>query len=259
MNGQELLVHKINQLLVDSQVANPRFSLRALAKKLDLPVSTLSELRSGKRPISPKLAFKIAQYVTLTTSERETIDDFVNHQANRKDLVRLKNRAYTQLSSDQFSVIGDWVPFAILSLIKTKGFVNKPSWIAKRLGVSEAKVEQALNSLLRLELIRATSKGGLERTKKNLTTTDDVASLAIRKAHIQNLELAQNAIQTVSVEDRDFTSITMAIKKSRLKEAKEIVRAFRDQLADFLTAKDADEVYRLSIQLFPMTVQENEK
>ena len=60
-----------------------------------------------------------------------------------------------------------------------------------------------------------------------------------------------------SLQDRDHTSITMAIKRSDLKRAKELIRFFEDRFSEELAVKEeqtsGDEVYRLSVSFFPLT------
>lgn len=53
--------------------------------------------------------------------------------------------------------------------------------------------------------------------------------------------------------DREFTFITMAVDKSKMIEAKTMIREFRDKLCAYLEEGEKTEVYELAIQLFPRT------
>lgn len=53
--------------------------------------------------------------------------------------------------------------------------------------------------------------------------------------------------------DREFTFITMAVDKSKMIEAKAMIREFRDKLCAYLEEGEKTEVYELAIQLFPRT------
>ena len=165
---------------------------------------------------------------------------------------------YLQLSADQFRIIGEWYHLAILSLIRTKGFVSKPEWIAQRLGITEREATQAVERLKRLELIEISTRGVIRRTSASLRTSDDVAHLSIRRAHEQSLDLAKEALQKVPVGLRDFTSVTMPTSPKRLARAKELIRKFQDELSDILEDESdpnipRDEVYQFCVQLFPLT------
>ncbi|MGZ3740999.1 MAG: DUF4423 domain-containing protein, partial [Bdellovibrionota bacterium] len=61
------------------------------------------------------------------------------------------------------------------------------------------------------------------------------------------------AIEAVPTEERDITSMTMAIDPRRLPLAKTLIRKFRFRLADLLETGDRTEVYNLNVQLVPVT------
>ncbi len=45
----------------------------------------------------------------------------------------------------------------------------------------------------------------------SLETSEDVESLALQKAHTDALNIAKEKLETVPMEQRDYTSVTMAI------------------------------------------------
>ena len=143
-------------------------------------------------------------------------------------------------------------------MIRIQGFKNDPKWIAERIGITEVKVSEAIDRLIRLDML--TEKNGkLTRNHPAYRTTDDVADVSVRKSHFQTLELAQKSLEEDSLDIRDFSWLTMAVKKSRIKEMKEFTRKFQNEfVAQFGHDADADEVYRMSMQMFPLTKSEKE-
>src|SRR5690606_13180760 len=123
-------------------------------------------------------------------------------------------------------IIGDWYHFAILSLMKTKDFSAEPSFIAKRLGISETEASQAIERLARLEMIERDSEGQWKRARPKFRTSDDIPNISLQKAQRQNLDLALQALIDVPVELRDFTAITMPADPDLLPKAKELIRKF---------------------------------
>jgi uncharacterized protein (TIGR02147 family) len=158
------------------------------------------------------------------------------------------------VSSDQFRLIAKWHHFAILSLIRTRGFRSDPDWIATRLGITPVQSREALERLSRLGLISSDSDGKIRRSKSKYRTTDDIASISLRQGHAENLELAKDSLVKHSVDERDFTAATMSIDPKKLPEAKEKIRKFQDELAELLESGTQSEVYKVCIQLFPLTV-----
>ena len=217
---------------------NPRYSMRAFAAMLEIPSGRLSEIFSGKRPMTPRLLSKISKKLALPPAM--TAEDLASQDP------------WYQLESDQFEMISVWYHFAILSLLETADFRNDPKWIAARLRISAVEVEAALSRLQRLRLIE--QKGArLVLSRHRITTSHDVPSGALRSSHRQSLEQAIESLETVAVELRDITSMTMAIDVSKLPEAKAMLRKFRRRLARLLESGNRTQVYNLNIQLIPVT------
>ena len=228
---------------------------------LGLPPGRMSEILANKRPLTPNIGRTVADRLGLDpTARTQFLATIQKEKASRKkptlgtpapanDKI---DKNYQQLSVDAFHVISDWYHFAILSLVETDDFRSEPKWIAKRLGISVIEVRTALERLLRLELLEQKNKT-IKRTAKNLTTTQDVQSSAIRHSHRQVLEKAVASLEEVAVADRDITSISMAMDPKKLPIAKEMIRQFRRTLCSFLESDKKEEIYYLTVQLFPVT------
>ncbi len=253
MNDQRAIQSVLQMKLTEFQLKNAAFSLRAFSKRLEMSPGAVSQILNGKRFISKKVAQKICDKLLLDPQEKLEIVGLFPEQ--KKEI--LNNTAsepnYLQLQSDQFRVISDWYYLAILSLIKIRGFKQKPQWISKRLGISEKEAKEALTRLKRLGLIEKDKKGGFKRSAPRYRTSDDTKDLSVQKSHFQSLELAQKSLATNAVQERDFTSITMAINSKKLDQAKVLIRKFQDKLSGFLEDSTPNKVYRLCIQLFPLT------
>jgi uncharacterized protein (TIGR02147 family) len=87
-----------------------------------------------------------------------------------------------------------------------------------------------------------------------------MADVTLKKHHEQSLDLAKESLFRDDVKKRDFTTVTMAIDPKKLSMAKERIRKFEDELSDLLESGHRTEVYRLSMQLFPLSkVEDQEK
>src|SRR5262249_27217844 len=104
----------------------------------------------------------------------------------------------------------------------------------------------------RLELIETDGTGWIS-TGRHLETPTDVVSSALKRAHRHDLRRSIDALDDVPIDERDITSMTMAIDLRRLPEAKKKIRAFRKELAALLEGGEASEVYNLNIQLIPIS------
>lgn len=222
------------------------YSLRAFARQLGLQSGPLSELLRGKRPLTGALAERLADALNFDPEARERWVLAARGTANAPVSTP---RSPRPLDDERFALIADWYHYGILSLLETASWRDSYRWIAEQLGIAEAEAKEAMQRLHRLGLV-ARRRGRWIATG-NFTSTHDVPSAALRKHHRQLLAQAVDALDTVSVDERDVTSMTLAIDPRRLPEAKRRIKAFRRELAAFLEGGDATAVYQLCIQLFP--------
>jgi len=240
---------------------NPKYSLRAFAKALDIPSGRLSEYLSNKRQITVAVGQQIASKLKfdgeMTAVFLKCVSAQIESQKGlKRELSQIEKAAKFDFiptdSQDRFRVVADWHHFAILSVMELNDFQSSANWIARKLGLPQTLIAESLDRLERLKIIDR-SKDNWKVQSANLRTTDGVDSAALKEFYATNLALAAKKLKTVAVEDRDYSAITIAIDKAKLPFAKGMIRDFRRKLARILEAGDSkDEIYQLSIQFFPL-------
>lgn len=262
----EHLIHKIvmrNELEKRSTL-NPRYSLRAFARDLDLSPSHLSGILNGKYGLSRQGAIYIARKIGLSRTETEFFVQSVESvhgrsQLTRKaaleKLVQLKTKKIPhQLKLDQFRVIADWFHFAILQLTYLKSFKPTFAWVAKALGLQEIHVSEAIERLRRLNMLQI--KDGQWHLIEGTTETDfNIPSEAVKTFHTQLIEKSKQALRFQSIDDRDFRSTILSIRKDRIFEAKAALKKLHAEFCEEISGDltDKDQVYCLSTQFFSLT------
>jgi transcriptional regulator with XRE-family HTH domain len=244
------------ELLIQKKKQNPQYSLRSFAKQLSMSPAHLSQLISGKRTMTFRVAKQIADRLSLSPWERKVLAQGAS--AMPLDTLLDESDEFRSLKEDQFKAISDWYHFAILSLSELKDNEARPKWIAQRLNLDELIARDAFERLKRLRLIEV-SDGKFRQSTRPLQTTRDVSSAAIRKYHHQNLKLAAEKLDSAEIDLREFSAITMAIDPSRIKRAKQMIEKFKREICRELNAGVKQEVYTLAIQLFPVSSQRNKK
>lgn len=234
------------------KIGKQQYSLRQFAKKIGVPAGRLSELFSGQRNLSLGLAERIVSNLELAKDEREEFLKTVISQRLRQVEIKHTARAETIIPDEALKVIADWYHFAILSLVRTYDFDPRPVLVARRLGISVVEVRQAFKRLEGLGLIRKEGESWA-RTSKNLSTSWDIPSEALKKTHAQELERAIVALQAVPLEKRDVSAFTMPTNISQLPKAKRLIREFQASMEGILETGPKTEVYTLNIQLLPVT------
>jgi uncharacterized protein (TIGR02147 family) len=244
---QEILASE----LLNRKRLNSKFSLRALARDLDVSAGHLSSIIHGKKSLTRMQASKIVAKLGLSPNDKtrflaSAFPEILQTKTSREIKMSL-------IREDEFRLISEWYHFAILSLGATSPNTAHPGWIAKRLGISEIQAIDGLGRLKRLKLITTFKDGSFKQTGRPLTTTDDIPSAAIKRYHKQNLELAMIKLDSISVDKREYGAMTMAINPAKLKKAKRMIRDFQDQLWQELRVGKKKLVYTFSAQFFPVS------
>lgn len=256
MEEQLAIQNLLRSNLLLAQSKNPKYSLRSYSKKVGVHAGALSSIMNGKRNVSKELAERITRKLMLDPQKRSEILGLFPEKRKHRTIEELQKDTgptYLEIEASEFKLIAEWEHYAVLSLVKTKDFTNDMSWIAERLGISEVRAEEVVSRLLILGFLKETPTGKLKRVEANLRSSDDTVNMSVRKSHEENLELAKDSLHRDDITKRDFTAITMAIDPKNMSKAKEMIRKFQDDLSDVLGEGELTEVYRLSMQLFPLT------
>lgn len=233
--------------LEEAKSRNPSFSLRAFSVRLGLSSGALSEIMKGKRPLTSTVKRRIGDKLLL--SPQETLEFF---QADLPNPMGISADTRVTLDQDNFQMISEWWYFGLLNLIKIRGFKNQAQWMARRLGLSVNLVVEAWERLFRLGYLEKVG-AKIIRKHPNLKTTDNLFNLSIQKSHINDLTLIEKSILNVPVDLRDNTSCTFVIDLSDLPHLKEVVRIFQRQLLEKFGKETGDEVYKMSLAVYPLT------
>lgn len=230
---------------------NPSYSLRCMARDLDLNPGFLSMLLNGTGNLSPKRAVKVFQDLGYSPTQIQGILRLM--QSQKYDLTEDGSSEIVTLNLDAFHVISDWYHYAILELTFCSDFCSEPAWIAERLKISSAEAEEALTRLIRLGLAKE-ENGVVTKNDTFLAIPTNQPSHAFRSFHAQMLEKAKDAIESIPVTLRDITGTTIAVDTARLPLVKEEIARFRQRIAELMDGANPDQVYQLAVQFFPLTM-----
>lgn len=262
MENETILIHEKNfaeteramfRLWLQKQFAerckkNARYSLRAFARHLELDASSLSQILSGKRKLSKKVIQAICE--KLSASPQELHRFGLMKGATEADL------EYLQVNVDTFAVISEWYHYAIMELTYISGFKADPKWIARKLSLTVEEAKSAVERLKRLGLLLE-ENGSLIKSSKRLTNDGAInTSGAHKELQKQIIAKALVAVDECPQEEKDITSMTMAIDTKNIEKARSLIQKFRRDLCELLEDGEQVEVYNLGIQLYPITKEQ---
>lgn len=250
----------LRERLAGRQGRNPSYSLRAYARDLGISPSRLSEILSGDHALSAAKAEGVAAHLGLSTDEQAHFVDLVAIESSPSSSVkadakkrvdaRRSSAEASEVSADQFALVSRWWHFAMLELFKTKEFKPTPTWIAGRLGIAKDEARAAMARLLRLGFLRRSGKS-ISVSKPKTRTPYAVHSEAIRSYHHELVKRADQAIELQGFDERDTSSVVLAVDGTRIAEARERIAKFRREFAeDFAVQKNASSVYCLAVHYF---------
>ncbi len=245
---------------------NPKYSLRAFSRDLQISPSRLTHILKDNFGLSKSAALEIATRLGWNAQESQHFADLVESEHGRSQAKRKlaqarleeKKGSFRDLDVDQYHSISDWYHFAILELCDLEGFNksprnSKPAQLGRLLGISMHEAHAAVNRLTRMGLLQE-KKGILSGTGKTSLNPNGIPSQAIRKSHQGILERASRALDVQTVDERDSSAMTMAIDLKDLPEAKAFIRDFRRQFDKkfSVSAKSKNRVYCLAVHLFKL-------
>lgn len=233
---------------------NSRYSQRAFARDLGLSAGELSEILKGKRNLSLKKALIIADGLGLSSFEIENFVELLATEMTPENKRRKSSSKKQKLSleADLFNIISEWYCFAILNLSECEGFQWDSAWIAKKLGITSFQAKHAIERMIRVGLITKT-KNGLVASDDFVFSPDGVPSHAIKNYHQQVLKMAENALLTQKIEEREISGLGIAMDPKHIPSIKKDIAKFRNELVEKYSKGTKTTVYQLEFALFQLT------
>lgn len=236
------LISILKKDLSEIKRKNPRYSLRAYSRKMGVGTGSLSDLINMKRSLSPQVGKKILEKLVLETEHRQRFAGLIERDLNQK---------ITLLTSEAAPLIENWYYFAILNLIELDFSAKSVPELADRLGLPQAKVKKALDYLARRGFLKKLESGYVVATN-SWQTTDGIPNESVRKSHLDALAIAEKALRELPVEQRDMTSLVFNGNSLQLDKVKTEIRKFLRKVHKIMSIGEADTVYKINTQLFPL-------
>ena len=124
--------------------------------------------------------------------------------------------------------------------------------------VSAAEIQKSLNFLMKAGLLKKAGDNAFELAETSIRGTPDATRLALRGMHRQMSRLATPAID-LPVEERHFSGVTMGLSRESFNKIENVLDECRRKIVAIAAEdKDIDQVYRLNLQLFPLTKKAKE-
>ena len=164
------------------------------------------------------------------------------------------------LDGDAFLYFESWLNPVLRELVQMNPGA-KPLTLAKlcRPYTSATEVRKSLDFMVQAGIIKKVKENHYRQTGKIVSGSSEIMPLALRSMHRQMAEFAKDSIDYVPVSKRYFSGITMAVTSNEYKEIINELENFRHKILQIASGvKTGQKVYRLNLQLFPLTKSQEE-
>ena len=219
----------------------------------------------GKSGLSKTGVERAADAMDLVGAEREYFRQLVKFGQAKKDAD--KKAAYTEmkeiasahkvrvLEGESMSFYESW-KFPVLRELAPMMPGAKPLDIARACGnaFSAEEVRNALAFLTRAKFLKKTADNVYEQVDRSLQMSVAAMPVLVREMHKEMASFAKDAVEKYPVDERNFTGVTMGIDDEDYAEILKELEKCRKRIISIASAKKGgNRVYRLNMQLFPLT------
>ena len=232
---------------------NPKYSMRAFARDIELPPSTLSRIIANKREPSPKMALAILDLLELNTDEA---DDYRSILLGNKKTKKKVKRGHTipqkLLTPEEFSRICSWHSMAVLEILRIPGMDGTPEWLAMALKTTKKKINEIANNLEDLGFVRRENGrviGGHSDVFYKGSSTSDPYILQYFKEVVKYMQVVPEQTDNKF----HFVAESLAVRKQDLPKIAAMLKPFSDRVRRECTrVENTDSLYQLISCVFPI-------
>jgi uncharacterized protein (TIGR02147 family) len=248
----------------ERKACSPLYSYRMMAEALGQDTSNIFRILQKDAHLPARCQSRAIEYLGLTNRSAEYFVLLIAYARERSTQARheilekalaLRDVESRQLANKELEFFRDWWIAPIRALLEVVDGRAQPSALAKRIRpeVSEAEVEKTLALLLDLGLVKRASSGRIVLSEAHLNANGKEKAEAVRHYQRQVLALASESIDRFPKEQRDVSTLTLAIDEAAFKELREMMREFRQQVQKRVEETPRpDRVMQLSMAFFPL-------
>jgi uncharacterized protein (TIGR02147 family) len=228
--------------------------------------SWLSAVLSGKKGLSKATANKLSQVLKHTPLEARYFESLVSFNQARG--IEQRNAYFQQLTAirklkdvrvvaeQEYQFFATWYHASVRALIGMYPFRDDYERLARMVSppIRAGEARKSVGLLEKLGFIRKNDDGCWELTDTAISAGKNVRALSVDNYRQEAMRLAQEALDRYSKEEREIAALTVGISRGTFEKARRILEEARQRIAELANVdEDADRVYQLNIQMFPLS------
>lgn len=222
---------------------------RILRKKQHLPAHSLE---AAKELVG--ISGRSAEYFNLLYAANVSKDP-----AQKEELmgraIALRDVERRTLQSAELKLLENWWIPAVRAYLELNGGIVNIRQIANALcpPISEEQTREAIETLKAAGLVKKLASGKLGLSDAHLTVGGAEKAKAVRNFQKQALHLACESLDSIPVEERNVSTLTVSVDQSGFEDLKDMLREFRRLVQKRVdSVKNPDRVMQLSLAFYPV-------
>lgn len=241
------------------------FSYRYIQSKTGIDPGYLFKIFGGRKPLAAKVVDSVSKAYGLSGREAlyfALLVRYGNAKSNSETkqcfekLVAFKEVAASRVDVGQYEYYTRWYYAAVRQILSIRPICEDYKALAAMTepAITAVEAKKAVGVLCRLGFVEKTPDGVMRVVDRYLTTGEQWRSIAIRAFQQETIALAARALDAVSQDRRDISTVTVTLSKDGFGQARELIRQFRsDMLALASRPEPADGAYHVNVQLIPIS------
>lgn len=247
--------------------ADRRFSHRFIQEKAGASsAGWFADVVKGRTNIAGGHILKLAKLLGLKNTETDYFESMVHfgqaasleeRSRNFRKMMAFKEVRADLVGMDRLEFYSKWYHGAIRELLFFHPFRGDYAELARRLSppIRQADARESVALLERLGMVEPNSIGGYKAREAVLKKDPSFPSVVMANFLKNNMELAIEALDRYSKEERDLSCLTVSLSEPAFAQVKEDIRALRKRiLAMTETDPTPTKVYQCNFQFFPLSL-----
>lgn len=242
----------------------PFYSYRMMGDKLGLDSSYLYRVLQKKQHLPAHVIPAAKELLDFDGRSAEYFDLLVaagiSKSADKKaelmaKAVALRDVERHSLQQAELKLLENWWIPAVRAYLELNGGIVNIKKIAKDLcpPITEEQAAEAIEILKEVGLVKNVASGRLALTDAHLTVSGQEKSAAVRHFQKQVLFLASEALDSVPVNERNISTLTLSVDQACFDDLGEMLREFRRLVQKRVDeSKRPDRVMQLSMAFYPV-------
>jgi uncharacterized protein (TIGR02147 family) len=256
----------VRDYYLQAKSRNKTFSHRVFARLAGFKSSNFIKfIMDGVSNVSRESAEKLAHAMKLTKEETSFFCNLVsfNQSSSSEERHRwaqelLRSRTHRKifpLREALFDYTSKWYLSVLRGLVGLPGFKEDYQFISEMLfpPLTISEIRKGFEELINLGLLQRDNKGKLFQSSANVASADEVTLSSVPKFHREMMKRASESLDRVPRNKRDISGITIGMSVELATKIKEKIQNFRKEVVEMASqTTDADAIYQLNFQLFPL-------